>query len=196
MWPALRDGIARFGLGAVLPVAVFYAVFRAYGPTAGIAAGVSVSTAMLLVQLRKLRRLDPIVIIPMAIIVVQGATALLLDSVELYLLIPAVENCVWGTLLLASALLRRPMVSAVVRELRLLPRGARHGTALDTPFTVLTIVWGVAAFVKAAIRLTLLGQLSIEMFLVTATLFNTVINGSLVAFSCWLCMRAVRRSGG
>jgi hypothetical protein len=94
--PSIRAALGRFVLAGLAPILTFYVLFRTAGPTAGIAGGMALSLFALAVQAWRLRRLDPIVVAPMLVILIQGSAAVLLDSVELYLAAPAVENGLWG----------------------------------------------------------------------------------------------------
>src|SRR4051812_11604350 len=73
--PALRRGAVRFLGAGVLPVLSFYVAFKLGGPLIGIITGMVVSLTALSVQAIRLRRLDPIVLVPMIVILVQGLLA-------------------------------------------------------------------------------------------------------------------------
>src|SRR4051794_17884203 len=154
--PALRRGILRFLCAGVLPVACFYVAFRFGGPILGIVTGMTVSLTVLAIQAYRLRRLDPIVVVPMAIILIQGILAALTGSVELYLAAPAVEAVLWGIVLVGSAVLRRPLVPLIARELGVVPSRFATSVGLRRSLEILTLAWGVAAFFKAGLRLYLL----------------------------------------
>jgi Protein of unknown function (DUF3159)/Intracellular septation protein A len=192
--PQGRRALGRFALAGLLPIVTFYVLFRLFGPTAGIAGGMAMSLLALAVQLRRIGRVDPIVVVPMAVIFVQGTAALLLDSVELYLAAPAVENILWGVVLVGSVLVRRPLVRVIARELGLIPSTYSSTAAISRAFGQVTLVWGLAAFLKAAVRLWLLFTLPLEAFLVVVTVFHLALNSALVAFSFWWPLRAARSS--
>jgi intracellular septation protein A len=179
-------------MAGLLPILTFYVLFKAAGATAGIAGGVTVSLIALVIQLRRLGRLDPIVLVPMAVIGIQGPAALILDSVELYLAAPSVENALWGIVLVSSVAARRPLVRVIARELNLVPAGYERSATLGRALGFVTLAWGIAAFAKAGVRLWLLLLLPLEAFLLAITAFNLVLNGTMVAFSFWWPLRAVR----
>ena len=193
--PLLRAGIARMLLAGLLPVLVFDLLLKQVGPLAGVAGGMGVSLAVLGWRFVQACRFDPIVVIPMTIILVQGSVALALSSVELYLAAPAVENLVWGLVLIGSLLVRRPLVDLVARELRLVPPAFERSPVVREALRQLTVVWCVASFVKAGVRLWLLGWLPLEVFLVGITGFHLVLNFSLFGLSCWWSLRAIRLAG-
>jgi len=92
----------------VIPVVMFYIGFRLGGPVVGILVGMTVSLTVLAIQAYRLRRLDPIVVVPMLVILANGSLGVVTGSVELYLAAPALEAVVWGCILIGSVLLRRP----------------------------------------------------------------------------------------
>lgn len=188
-----QAALARFALGGMLPILTFYALFRLAGPTAGIVGGMAVSLCALAIQARRLGRIDPIVVVPLVVIAVQGSSAVLLQSVELYLAAPAVENFLWGVALTVSVVLRRPLVRVIARELRLIPAEYTDSPAVGGALRVVTLAWALAGFVKGGVRLWLLSVLPLEMFLVAVTVFNMALNGATLVFSFWWPLRAVKQ---
>lgn len=191
--PALRNGGLRFLGAGVLPVLSFYIAFRLGGPLAGIVTGMAVSLTALGVQAFRLRRLDPIVLVPMVVILIQGVLALLSGSIELYLAAPAVEATIWGVVLIGSTLLKRPLVPLIARELGVVPTRFSESIGLRRALELLTLGWGLAAFAKAGLRLYLLALLPLEQFLIAVTLGILAINLVMLGLSVWLPLTMVRR---
>jgi intracellular septation protein A len=193
--PGLQRGAVRFFCAGALPVLAFYAAFRLGGPLVGILTGMTVSLTVLSIQAVRLRRLDPIVLIPMVVILGQGVLATVTGSVEVYLAAPAAEAVIWGVVLIGSVLLRRPLVPLITRELGVVPERFAASVGLDRSLELLTLAWGVAAFVKAGLRLWLLTWLPLEAFLVVVTLGIAGINVVMIGVSVWLPLMMVRRAG-
>jgi|SRR5688500_6076568 intracellular septation protein A len=191
--PALRAGGVRFLCAGALPVVAFYVAFRIGGPVVGIVTGMVVSLSVLTIQVYRLRRLDPIVLVPMVVILAQGLLASLTRSVELYLAAPAVEAAIWGVVLIGSVLLRRPLVPLIARELGVVPTRFVASVGLKRSLELLTLAWGVAAFCKAGLRLWLLTLLPLEAFLVAVSLGIMGINVVMLGLSVWLPLLMVRR---
>jgi len=191
--PALRRGGLRFLGAGVLPVVSFYIAFRLAGPVAGIVTGMIVSLTALTVQALRLRRIDPVVLVPMIVIVAQGVLALLSGSIELYLAAPAVEAMIWGVALIGSAVMKRPLVPLIARELGGVPTRFLDSTGVRRSLELLTLAWGIAAFAKAGLRIYLLSQLPLEEFLIAVTLGIMVINVVMLGLSVWLPLAMVRR---
>jgi len=191
--PALQRGAVRFFCAGALPVLTFYLAFRLAGPLVGILTGMAVSLTVLSIQAYRLRRLDPIVVIPMVVILAQGILASVTGSVEVYLAAPAAEAVIWGLVLVGSVLLRRPLVPLIARELGLVPERFAASLGLSRSLEVLTLAWGVAAFFKAGLRLWLLTWLPLEAFLVAVTLGILGVNVVMMGLSVLLPLLMVRR---
>jgi intracellular septation protein A len=191
--PALKRGGLRFVGAGVLPIVSFYVAFRLGGPLAGILAGMTVSLTALGVQAYRLGRLDPIVLVPMVVILAQGVLALLSGSIELYLAAPAVEATIWGVVLIGSALLKKPLVPLIARELGVVPTRFMQSIGLRRALELLTLGWGIASFVKAGVRLYLLTLLPLEEFLIVVTLSMMAINVTMLGLSVWLPLAMLRR---
>ncbi len=191
--PALKRGGVRFFSAGALPVLAFYVAFRLGGPVIGIVTGMVVSLTALGIQAYRLRRLDPIVLVPMLVILIQGTLASVTGSVELYLAAPALEAVIWGVVLIGSVLLRRPLVPLIARELGVIPDRFTRSVGVQRSLRLLTLAWGVAAFGKAGLRLWLLTWLPLEPFLIAVTAGITAINVVMIGLSVWLPLAMVRR---
>ena len=196
VWPSLRRALFRFGGVGVLPMISFYIGYKTAGPVPGILAGMATSLIALGVQAWRLRRLDPVAVLPMTVILVQGTIAGLAGSAEIYLAAPAVEAAIWGIILIGSVIARRPLVPMIARELGIVPHSLSESVGLRRALTILTVAWGVAAFAKAGIRIWLLLILPLEVFLIAITFTIAVINLSMLAVSVWLPFRMVRQAPG
>jgi len=177
----------------VLPVVLFYVGFKLAGPLAGIACGMASSLIVLGVQAWRMGRLDPIVVVPMMVILAQGTVAALAGSAEIYLAAPAAEACIWGVVLIGSVLARRPLVPMIARELDVIPGSVAQSAGLRRSLEILTLAWGLAAFFKAGIRIWLLVTLDIETFLIAVTVAIAAINVVMMGLSVWLPFRMARR---
>ncbi len=194
--PAIRRALLRFALVGISPIVAFYTVLRLVGPMEGVLAGTLTAATALAIQARRIGRLDPVGIVPIVAVLIQGGVGLAFQSVDLYLAAPAVENVVWGLALIGSVAIGRPFVALAARELELLPAAVRSVPTVLRALTFVTLVWGLMSFVKSGIRLMLLANLSLEAFLITNTVVITSLNIVLLAFTLWLPLRAARLSCG
>jgi hypothetical protein len=191
--PSLRRAGMRFVSAGAVPLVAFYVAFRLGGPIVGIVTGMAVSLTVLSIQAYRLRRLDPIALVAMVLIVANGTLGVATGSVEVYLAAPAVEAMIWGCVLIGSVLLKRPLVPLVARELGIVPSRFAESVGMLRSLEMLTVAWGVAAFVKAGLRLWLLTMLPLEVFLIAVTVANTGVNVMMAGFSVWLPFMMFRR---
>jgi intracellular septation protein A len=175
------------------PIVAFYVAYRTLGPIAGIVAGTATATLALTVQAVRLRRLDPVGIVPICAVLIQGLAGGVFQSVDLYLAAPALETSLWGVALLGSVVAGRPLILLAATELGLLPTNVRRLSAVRRAFRQLTIAWGLMFFVKAATRLYLLEALPLEAFLILNTIVVTSMNAALLGASVWYVARTARR---
>jgi hypothetical protein len=127
------------------------------------------------------------------VILAQGILAGLTGSIEIYLAAPAVEAVLWGTVLIGSALLRRPLVPLIARELGVVPSRFAASIGLRRSLEILTLAWGIAMLFKAGLRVYLLTLLPLEAFLVAITLGTSAVNVAMMGLSVWLPLMMVRR---
>lgn len=191
--PFLLRAMARFAFVGMTPIIAFYVAYRTLGPIEGILAGTATATLALIIQAVRLRRLDPVGIVPIGAVLIQGAAGVAFQSVDLYLAAPALETSLWGVALLISVAIGRPLILLAANELELLPISLRGLKDVRRAFRQLTVVWGVMSFAKAATRLYLLDALPLEAFLITNTVVVTSMNLVLLGGSIWYVSRAARR---
>ncbi|MFN0070916.1 MAG: VC0807 family protein [Chloroflexota bacterium] len=194
VFPAIQRALGRFAFVGMSPILAFYTAFRAFGPVEGMIAGTVTATVVLLIQAYRTRRLDPIGIVPVGAVLIQGAVGIAFQSVDLYLAAPALETALWGVVLLVSVALGRPIILLAASELKLLPAPIRRAPTVQRAFSQITVIWGLMAFVKSATRLLLLDALPLEIFLIANTVIITSMNVVLVAFTFWFALRAARRA--
>lgn len=194
---ALGPALRRLVFAGLLPVLAFYVVLRLQGPVPGILAGTTTGLAILWLRTRQMGRLDPVVIVAMLAVLFQGCVGLVTGSVWAYFAAPAVENLLWGTALCGSVLVGQPLIGLIATELHLVPGRFRGHPSAERAFRLLTLMWGVGAYLKVVFRLALLarevsGGQSVEFFLVVHTIGNSAINLALMVASFALPLRWLR----
>ncbi|MCC7106189.1 MAG: DUF3159 domain-containing protein [Chloroflexi bacterium] len=190
---AALPAIRRLCIAGIFPVLSFYVLLRLSGPIAGILGGTAAGLLVLWLRIRQTRRIDPVVIAAMIAVLVQGGAGLLTGSVWAYLAAPAVENTFWGIVLCGSVLLGRPLIGLIANELQLVPHRFRGHPRAERAFAVLTLMWGVAAFLKVGLRVALLStEQSVESFLVFMIVGTNTLNVGLLLASFLLPLRWLR----
>jgi len=191
--PLIRRALVRFALVGMTPIVAFYIAYRMLGPIEAIVAGTATATIALTVQAIRLRRLDPVGIVPIGAVLIQGLAGIVFQSVDLYLAAPALETSLWGVVLLGSVIVGRPLILLAATELGLLPTSLRRLSKVRRAFRQLTITWGLMSFVKAVTRLYLLDALPLEAFLIVNTIVVTSMNVVLLGGSVWYVARVARQ---
>jgi intracellular septation protein A len=119
--PSVKRALVRFAFVGMTPIVAFYLVYRMLGPIEGMLAGTATATVALGIQAIRMRRFDPVGLVPIGAVLIQGGVGIAFQSVDLYLAAPALETSLWGVVLLGSVLVGRPLILLVANELELLP---------------------------------------------------------------------------
>ncbi|HEY2777213.1 MAG TPA: DUF3159 domain-containing protein [Gaiellaceae bacterium] len=165
----LGRGLPQFAAEAVLPVLVFYGVWRAAGLGAGIAAATVVSLALAGVLARRGRDVT-LVALGAAFIVVQAVVGLAAHSTTVYLAQPVVLNALWGVACFASIMIRRPLIGLLAGAWYPFPPWFRASDAFRREFSVQSAVFGAFYLARAALRLWALLATGVGGFVVVSIL--------------------------
>jgi hypothetical protein len=127
---------------------------------------------------------------------IKAATGLLSQNLNLYLAWPSLENLVYGTAFFGSAVLGKPLLALYAERLYPMPSAVRESPTFRRAFLIVSAGWLVGHGLRAVIRLWLLSLgLDLSVYLVLDTVSGWPINISLVAFTTWYPLRAMRRAG-
>jgi intracellular septation protein A len=176
------------------PIVAFYLAYRMLGPIEGMLVGTLAATVALIIQAYRMHRFDPVGMVPIGAVLIQGGAGIAFQSVDLYLAAPALETALWGVVLIGSVVLGRPLILLVANELELLPASCRRLPAVRRAFRQLTLAWGLLAFVKSGTRLLLLESLPLEIFLIGNAVVITSMNVMMLLVTMWFVARAARNS--
>jgi intracellular septation protein A len=191
--PSIKRALVRFAFVGMTPIVAFYLGYRMLGPIEGMLAGTATATVALGIQAIRMRRFDPIGLVPIGAVLIQGGVGIAFQSVDLYLAAPALETALWGVVLLGSVLVGRPLILLVANELELLPSSIRGIPTVRHASRQLTVCWGLLAFLKAGTRLFLLDILPLELFLIANSVVISSMNALMLLFTMWWVARAARR---
>ena len=182
-------GLPQFAFEAVVPVAVFYGAWRAFGLGAGIVASTVCSLALAAVLLR-LRRDVGLVAAGAVFVLIQAVVGLVSGSATVYLAQPVVLSGLWGLAYLGSVLVRRPLVGMFACAWYPFPGWFRASRPFLREFGMQSLVWSAYCFARAALRLAILLHGSVGAFLAVSFLTGTPILVALVAWGIWHARRA------
>jgi hypothetical protein len=212
-WGHVKEGAIGLVLGSLLPVALFYVAFRTSGFSTAVILVLTWSALVFFWHYRRTGGADVFSATTFGFACVKAAAGLLSQTVLpastsevsetvapfsalwLYLAWPSVENLIYGATFFGSALLGRPLLALYAQRLYPIPPGVRESATFRRAFLITSAVWLCGHCLRAVVRLWLLSTLPLELYLVGDTVAGWPINVSLVAFTPWFPLRALRRAG-
>lgn len=188
----LRRGLPQFGGEAVLPVLVFYAVWKLGGLAVAIVAS-SVVYLALAAWLARLGRETGLLAISAAFVVIQAAVGLVSHSATVYLAQPVLLSAFWGVAYIGSVVIGRPLVGVLANVWYPFPPWFRAGRPYRREFAMQSLVWGAFCLLRAGLRLWALLESGVGGFVLVSILTGTPVIAALVAWSIWHAKRAFAR---
>ena len=194
-WGHVKEGAIGLLLGSILPVALFYGAYRTWGFSAAVVVVLLWSAAVFVWHYRRTRGADVFSATTFGFACIKAGAGLVSQNPWLYLAWPSLENIVYGTSFFASALVGKPLLALYAQRLYPIPDGVRASATFRRAFLVTSAVWLVGHSLRAVVRLWLLNNQPLELYLVADTVAGWPINVSLVGFSAWYPLRELRRAG-
>jgi hypothetical protein len=180
----LGRGLPTLALEGLLPVLVFYGVWREAGLGPAVVASTAAAGVVVLVQLR--RGMDvALAAVTMVFVVIQALVGLTAHSATVYLAQPVVLSGLWGVAYLVSAAIGRPLVAAFARAWYPFPPEFRASAVYRREFAMQSIVWGVYCLVRCGLRLWALLSTGVGGLLVVSTLTSTPVVIGLALWGVW-----------
>jgi hypothetical protein len=180
----LGRGLPTLALEGLLPVLVFYGVWREAGLGPAVVASTAAGGVVVLVQLR--RGMDvALAAVTMLFVVIQALVGLAAHSATVYLAQPVVLSGLWGIAYLVSAAIGKPLIAAFARAWYPFPPEFRASAVYRREFAMQSIVWGVYCLVRCGLRLWALLSTGVGGLLVVSTLTSTPILVGLVLWGVW-----------
>jgi uncharacterized protein DUF3159 len=185
----LGRGLPIFAAEGVVPVAVFYAVWRSAGLAPAVVVTSIVGGAIVLWEVR--RGSDVALAgVTCVFLVIQAIVALLAHSATVYLAQPVVVSALWGVAYLVSVAIRRPLIGAFARAWYPFPPEFRASERYRHEFGLQSIVWGVYCLARAGLRLWALLSSGVGGFVVISIVTGTPLLAALMFWSLWHARRA------
>ncbi len=199
-WRHVNEGAHGLALGSALPVVFFYATYRLWDFIPAVLAVLVWSAVVFAWHRRRTGGADVFSGATFGFACVNATIGLLTRSPALYLAAPSLENVIYGLVLLGSALAGKPLLAQFAQRLYPIPRHVQRSAAYRRAFVFTSLVWFTGLFGRALVRLWLIslwlgGILSLELYLVLNTVSGWPFNVSLVAFTVWYPLRALRKAG-
>lgn len=184
----LSRGLPTFAIEGVVPVLLFYGVWRAAGLGPAVAASTAAAVVVVLWQVR--RGYDVALAgATFVFILIQAVVALAAHSATLYLAQPVVLSALWGLAYLVSAAIGKPLVGAFARAWYPFPPEFRASEIYRREFGMQSVVWGLYCLLRAGLRLWALLASGVGGFVVVSIVTGTPIIAALVFWSLWHARR-------
>jgi hypothetical protein len=142
------------------------------------------------VGLVRKRTLDAIAVIALAGIVIHLTVTVLSKDMTTALVLRALQGAVIGLCFVASALIGRPLLYYIARQVvtaNAPERRARFDAVTEIDkgrtFLVATLVWGIGLMISSAIHVVLALRLPHATFLLVSPVTGLVVNGALLIWS-------------
>jgi intracellular septation protein A len=194
-WRHVKEGAVGLALGSLLPVALFYVGFRGWGFSAAVIIVLTWAAAVFAWHYQRTRGADVFSATTFGFACVKATAGLVSQNAWLYLAWPSLENVIYGAAFLGSALLGRPLLALYAERLYPIPPGVRESSTFRRAFVIASAAWLCGHGLRAVVRLWLLNNLSLEVYLIADTVAGWPINVSLVAFTTWFPLRELQRAG-
>jgi hypothetical protein len=194
-WGHVREGVLGLVLGSLLPVGVFYTTYRLFEFSAAVIAVLTWSLLIFIWHRRRTGGADVFSATTFVFACTKAAAGLFSQNPMLYLAWPSLENLIYGTAFFGSALLGAPLLALFAQRLYPIPPEVRATRAFRRAFIVTSAAWLIGHSLRAVVRLWLLFNLPLELYLIADTVAGWPINGGLVAFTFWYPLRQLRRAG-
>jgi intracellular septation protein A len=194
-WHHVREGAVGLVLGSVLPVGLFYIAYRTWSFTAAVVLVLTWSALVFAWHRRRTGGADVFSASTFGFACIKATAGLVSQNPTLYLAWPSLENLIYGTAFLGSALAGRPLLAVYARRLYPIPPEVSASSTLRHAFLVASSAWLVGHALRGLVRLWLLYNLPLEVYLVADTVAGWPINTALVAFTAWYPLRRLRQAG-
>jgi hypothetical protein len=194
-WRHIREGGLGLLLGSVLPVAIFYVTLRVWGFSAAVGTVLTWSALVFVWHRRRTGGADVFSATTFAFACTKAMAGLVSQNQFLYLAWPSLENLIYGSAFLGSALLGTPLLALFAQRLYPIPPSVRATRTFKRAFVVVSAAWFCGHSLRAVVRLWLLATLPLELYLIADMVAGWPINISLVAFTTWYPLRRLHQAG-
>ena len=188
----LGRGLPQFTGEAVVPVLVFFGVWKAAGLGPAIAASTIVYLALAVVLLRRGRDLT-LIAIGVVFVVIQAIVGLVSHSATVYLAQPVVLSALWSVVYFVSVAIGRPLIGVFANAWYPFPPWFRASAPYKREFGLQSIVWGVYCLARAALRLFVLLHAGVGGFVLISLVTGFPFFFALVFWGIWHARRVFSR---
>ena len=163
-------------LGALVPIAIFYALYRLGQPLTGALIAIVWSISLLVIKYWRFRSIELFPALAIPVILIELIGTLITRNPDFYLASAAIDNLLWGLLFLGSLIFARPLIQIFAELLNPGLGSPEFLSHFEMPvplyrsaWKILTMIWAVVSFLKAAVLILSQLNLPLEAFLVVRT---------------------------
>lgn len=188
----LGRGLPQFAFEGVVPVLVFYVVWRQTGLVPAVVSSTVLSVAVAVWQIRHGKQ-GGVAVLSAVFVVVQALVALAAHSTTVYLAQPVVLSALWGVVYIGSVALGRPLIGVFANVWYPFPAWFRASAPYRHEFGLQSLVWGAYCLARAALRLYVLLRTGVGGFVVISVVTGTPVFAALVFWGLWHARRTFGR---
>jgi len=163
-------------LGALVPIAIFYTLYRLGQPLTGALIAIGWSISLLVIQYWRSRSIELFPVLAIPIVLIELIGTLITRNPDFYLASAAIDNVLWGLIFLSSLLFARPLIQIFAELLNPGLGSQEFLNHFEMPvqlyrssWKILTIIWAVVSLIKAIILICSQLKLPLEVFLIVRT---------------------------
>lgn len=176
----------------LIPIAVFYALFRLDAPTwVAIGGGFAASAAVLLTN-RSDRLIGGLTLFGFSILAITAVIGIIWGSEKAYLASGPISDFLFAPLYLVSILIGKPLIGGIAREM--FPAYVAGLPPDHRVFVLLSLLWAGYDIIHGLARVYMLSNLSVGEYLIWSRLAAWPVSSALLAFSAWLILRETKRA--
>jgi uncharacterized membrane protein len=192
---AARHASASVVEGVVVPFALFYGCLTLFGFRAAIVSALAWSLAAFTLRLVRGQRPSAILALGIVFLVFRTAVSFASGSAFLYFVQPSAANILTALIFAGSALVRRPVVERMARELCPLEPELFRRPAVRRFFVQISLLWAAVLLSNAAITIWLLVSTSLRSFVLERAVVSYGLTGTAIVVSTLWFHRSMRRDG-
>ena len=177
-------------LGALVPIIIFYALYRLGQPLTGALLAIGWSIGLLVIKYLRSRSLELFPALAIPIVLIELIGTLITKNPDFYLAAAAIENVLWGLLFLGSLFLTRPLIQIFAELLNPGLGSQEFLSQFEMPvqlyrsaWRILTVIWTVVYFLKAIILVLSQLNLPLEVFLIVRIAIGLPVLVAMLIFS-------------
>jgi intracellular septation protein A len=192
-WRSLfRRGLPQFGVESLVPVLVFYGVWKAVGLGGAVVCATLLSLSIAAWQIHA-RRGGALAVVTAVFVTIQGIVGLAAHSATVYLAQPVVLSALWGLAYVGSVAVGRPLIGVFANAWYPFPAWFRASEPYRREFGLQSLVWAAYCLGRAALRLYVLLHAGVGGFLLVSAVTGTPVLAALVLWGLWHARRTFGR---